>query len=188
MSLRALTNVRPDKDLGAKFTVSCVQGQMKVTPDTAKRVGVSDASYMSVVTDDTTKKSYIFKGSEDGLGGKLASSNKGGGGVLTFSAAAAWGELDGDEGFNRQYAVAEESVKAETLVEEGEDLGALAGKDLFEIIFEEAIAKTARKRKVKTANTGDIEPFADVVTEESVAETPTESATEEAEDDDFDAL
>lgn len=152
MKLRALTNVRPTKELGNQVILAPTEGQFKVTPDACKHLGVSTGEYCGVVVDDESGTGYVFKGSEEGLGAKLASSNKGGGGVLTFSAAAGWSELKGSSAHNTHYNVGETPIAAE-------DLAGTPFEDytLYPLEFDKQVEKQARKAKEE----GDVVPVAE---------------------------
>lgn len=152
MKLQALTNVRPTKDLGSEVILSPTEGQFKITPDAAKTLQVSNGDYVGVVNDANSGEAYVFKGSADTLGAKAASANKGGGGILTFSAAAGWAELGGDVNFNTHFTMADEPKELSD--EEVEALAdtPFAGVDLFPIVYREKIAKTPRKSKKADAS------------------------------------
>jgi len=135
LQFKSLTNVRPTKDLGCQIICAPTEGQFKVTPEAADVLGVVSGDYLQLVEADGTF--YAVKGG-DGLGGKLASSNKTGGGVLTLSAAAAWQEMDGNEAFNTHYDINEENAV------EQED------RKYYPLTFVEKVEKQARIRKEKT--------------------------------------
>lgn len=163
MDFKKLTNTRPKKDLGRQFVVSCVPGQLKLTPETADALKVGSGSYVGVVSDVESGTAFIFKGSDDGLGGKLAGSS-----TMSFSAAAAWQELNGDTEVNTYYDVAEEPVPAEDL--EGSEL---EGKELFALTLDRTEQKTARKSSKSTdsdsaINADDSKQESDAETEENV--------------------
>jgi len=138
LKFRSLTNVRPTKDLGCQIICAPTEGQFKVTPEAAKAMGVSAEDYLQLVIDDSTGIAYAVKGG-DGLGGKLAASNKAGAGLLTFSAAAAWQELNGDTNSNTHFTLDVEN--AITDGEEGEE------KVYFPLTFSEKVEKQTRVRK-----------------------------------------
>lgn len=138
LKFRSLTNVRPTKDLGSQIVCAPTEGQFKVTPDACKIMGVSSGDYLQLVMDDESGVAYAVKGGE-GLGGKLAASNKTGGGVLTLSAAAAWIEMQGDSNFNTHYTISAED--AVTDGEEGEE------RVYFPLTFVEKVEKQSRVRK-----------------------------------------
>jgi len=139
LKFRSLTNVRPTKDLGSQVICAPTPGQFKVTPEAAKAIGVSSEDYLQVVMDDSTGIAYAVKG-EDGLGGKLAASNKAGAGMLTFSAANAWDEMKGDIAFNVHYNLDTENA----VVNDGEEGD---GKTYFPLTFAEKVEKQTRVRK-----------------------------------------
>ena len=155
MKFRSLTNVRPTKDLGCQIICAPTEGQFKITPEAAKALSVGAGDYLQLVIDDETGTAYAVKGGE-GLGGKLAASNKTGGGILTLSAAAAWEEMNGDASFNTHY-----TIDAETAVVDGEGE---EERTYFPLTFEEKVEKQARVRKDKSED-------ADTPLEEAVAET-----------------
>lgn len=132
LKFRSLTNVRPTKDLGSQVICAPTEGQFKVTPEAAKAIGVTAGDYLQIVVDDETNTPYIVKG-EEGVGGKLAASNKTGAGILTLSAAAAWDEMKGDANFNTHYDVAEEGMEFED-------------RTYYALEFKEAVEKQARKK------------------------------------------
>lgn len=147
LKFRSLTNVRPTKDLGSQIICAPTYGQFKVTPEAAIAIGVADGDYLQLLIDDSTKTAYAVKG-DDGLGGKLASSSKVGGGLLSFSAAAAWDELEGDIAFNTHYDVVVEEAVVDT-DEEGNT------KTYFPLKFVEKIEKQTRKKKDADGNDTD---------------------------------
>ena len=148
--MKFLTNVRPTKNLGSVLTVSCTKGQLKLTPEAADTLKVSvgaetpegverHADYVTII--ELNDGSFaIAKGTQDGMGNKLASSNAGGGGILTFSSANAWDGLNGDEDFNTDFEVSDTALEGE----EAEEAAAL-GYILYPITFSEKVAKVARK-------------------------------------------
>lgn len=157
MKFRSLTNVRPTKDLGCQIICAPTEGQFKVTPEAAKVLGVGSGSYLQLVIDDETEIAYAVKG-EEGLGGKLAASNKTGGGILTLSAAAAWDEMKGDANFNTHYSISaddvtildhteEEAVEVEV---EGENT-----RTYFPLTFVEKTEKQSRKKSADAGETDD---------------------------------
>jgi len=155
LKFRSLTNVRPTKDLGCQIICAPTEGQFKVTPEAAKALNVGAGDYLQLVIDDETGTAYAVKGGE-GLGGKLAASNKTGGGILTISAAAAWDEMNGHEDYNTHY-----SIDAETFVVDGEE-----GEErtYFPLTFVEKVEKQARVRKDKevSVEAEATEEFADM--------------------------
>lgn len=145
MKFRSLTNVRPTKDLGCQVIASPTYGQFKVTPDAAKVLKVGDKDYLSIVMDEDNNP-YAVKGAE-GNGGKLASANKQGGGILTFSASNAWEELKGDSGFNIFFTMdADAVVSIPATDEEGNEI---EGEPTlyFPLTVSEKVAKQVRKKK-----------------------------------------
>ena len=147
LKFRSLTNVRPTKDLGSQIICAPTYGQFKVTPDAAKAMGVNAEDYLQLLIDDSTNTAYAVKG-DDGLGGKLASSNKVGGGVLSFSAAAAWEELEGNTAYNTHYDIVVEDAVVDT-DEEGNT------KTYFPLKFVEKVEKQSRKKKDANGNDTD---------------------------------
>lgn len=142
MKLRALTNVRPQKDLGKQLILAPTPGQFKLTPDAAKQLNVGAGDFVGIVFDDESGTGFVFKGSEDGLGAKTASSNKGGGGNLNFSAAAGWDELGGSADHNIHFDIADEAVEADELVDTP-----FEGLSLYAVTFAEKVEKQQRKSK-----------------------------------------
>lgn len=145
LQFKSLTNVRPTKDLGCQIVCAPTEGQFKITPEAADILDVRAGDYLQLVEADGTF--YAVKGGEvveggGNLGGKLASSNKTGGGVLTLSAAAAWQEMDGNEKFNTHY-----NIDTETSVEQEE-------RTYYPLAFAEKIEKQARVRKNKDEEKG----------------------------------
>lgn len=161
MKFRSLTNVRPTKDLGSQIICAPTAGQFKVTPEAAKAIGVHPGDFLQIVMDDESGVAYAVKG-EEGLGGKLAASNKAGAGILTLSAAAAWDEMKGDTNFNTHY-----SIDAETAITDGEE-----GEErvYFPLVFIETTEKQARKKSDKVE--GEVEEV--VETTDEVVETTDE--------------
>lgn len=97
MKLNVITNSRPTKNLGTTIIASCTPGQIKLSPDFAKKLKVEEGDTVGlgeVVKGDG--KIFVFKG-DDKVGNKLAKS----GNYLQMSSANAWEELEGDEDFNR---------------------------------------------------------------------------------------
>lgn len=139
LKFRSLTNVRPSKDLGCQIICAPTSGQFKVTPEAAIAIGVANEDYLQILMDDSSGTAYAVKG-VDGLGGKLAASNKAGAGLLTFSAANAWDELGGDPDFNTHY-----SVSVEDAIEDTDEEGNT--RTYFPLTFVEKIEKQKRKSK-----------------------------------------
>jgi hypothetical protein len=154
LKFRSLTNVRPTKDLGSQIICAPTYGQFKVTPDAAKAMSISAEDSLQLLIDDSTGIAYAVKGS-DGLGGKLASSNKVGGGLLSFSAAAAWDELKGDTNFNTHY-----DVVVEDAIEDEDEEGNI--KIYFPLKFVEKVEKQTRKKKDADGNETDEEEEVEV--------------------------
>lgn len=112
LKFNSLTNVRPTKDLGSQIIASPTPGQFKVTPDAAKALGVVAGDYVQLVDAevDGETKFFAVAGSEELGGGKLGSTNKTGGGVLTFSGAKAWDDMGGDANYNTMFDLDEENA------------------------------------------------------------------------------
>lgn len=142
MKLRALTNVRPTKDLGKQVILAPTEGGFKITPDAATLLKVGAGDYVGIAYDDEAQVGYVFKGDENGLGAKVASTNKGGGGILGFSAAAGWVDLKGDSENNTHYDIVETPVDSADL--EGTPF---EGKTLYPLTFVEKVAKQVRTTK-----------------------------------------
>lgn len=150
MKFESLSNVRPTKDLGCQLIASPTSGQIKVTPEAATALKVGNEDFVEIIKGteevDGEQVTTIFacKG-EPGRGNKLASSNKGGGGILTFSGATAWEDLQGDTNYNTHF-----NMKT------GEgDVVEYQGRSLFPLEFDEKIEKIARKRKAKSDVSAD---------------------------------
>jgi hypothetical protein len=146
-NFKALTNTRPAKQLGTQIIAAPTSGHIKVTPDAASKLNVSDNSYVFVVRDTISDTIWVRKG-EEGVGGKLASSNKSGGGTLTFSSGNAWNDLKGDVNANVHYDMAEEPVY---VTAEGEQVeaGTEGASPYFQLTFVASVPKTVRKKRTK---------------------------------------
>jgi len=153
---QSFTNVRPTKELGTQIITAPTKGQIKVTPDLADLLNVGEGDYVQIGGHDG--KVYVVKGSKELGGGKLAAANKTGAGILTFSSAGAWAELNGDENFNIHYNVLTDSPI------EDED------RTYYELVLDTKVEKTKRNSKAETIET----------TEEAsgVVETPSTDAFE----------
>lgn len=130
---QSFTNVRPTKDLGTQIITAPTKGQIKVTPDLAKLLEVGEGDYVQIGGYDG--KVFVVKGSKDLGGGKLAAANKTGAGLLTFSSAGAWSQLDGDENFNIHYNVVTDSPIEDE------------GRVYFELTLDKKVEKQSRKSK-----------------------------------------
>ncbi len=154
MKLNVLTNSRPTVDLGEKLVVGCTNGQVKITPDFAEKLGLAPGNYIGVGTDPKTKKIFAFVAGEDAIarGNKLAKS----GSYLTFSSANVWNELEGNISENRYFVAVGDAVT--------DDDGTF-----LEIEFDSAEPKQERKdseNKGDTSeNTEEVEAMADTQTE-----------------------
>lgn len=166
---KSLTNVRPTKDLGSQIIAAPTEGQFKVTPDAAKILGVSDGEYLQLIVaeDGEGATTYFAVKGEEGRGGKVAASNKGGGGTFTFSASAAWGEMDGSANHNTHFDVADEALDAEALVG-----SPFEGMALYPLTFVEAVEKQSRKKKEEGK---EEEVVKEDITTEEVADDSTQS-------------
>jgi len=110
MKLNVLTNARPTSNLGTTLIVGCTSGQIKMTPDFGKLLGVVAGDRIGVGK-DADGLIWAFKGGEDAQanGNKLAKS----GNYLSMSSQNTWDILDGDENFNTEYNVEGEVVEDE---------------------------------------------------------------------------
>lgn len=169
MKFRTLTNVRPSKDLGCQITAAPTNGQFKITPEAVKAIGVTAGDYLGLTIDEETGTIYAYRG-ENGDGGKLAASNKGGGGVLTFSAANAWEEIGGDTDHNTNFDVSETPVEFEDVM-------------YFPLTSAGQTDKQVRKSKGEKDVSEDVSE--EKVSEEIIAE---EVVAEDAPDTDFENM
>lgn len=128
MKLNVITNSRPTSNLGATLIVGCTSGQIKITPDFGKRLGIVDGDYLAVGK-DAEDNVWCFKGSDEGQakGNKLAKS----GNFLSMSSQNTWDILEGDTDYNKSFRIEAE--------EEDE-----AGKYL-QIVFDEQTEKVERR-------------------------------------------
>ena len=126
MKLNVLTNSRPAQDLGAILVAGVTDGQIKVSPDFAKLIGLTDGTYMAV-GEDADDKIWAFAGGDQATGNKLAKS----GSYLQMSSKNVWNTLEGNEEDNRIY------VPVGEVVEDDEGV-------YVEIVFDRKEAKVAR--------------------------------------------
>lgn len=129
MKLNILTNSRPTQDLGAILVAGVTDGQIKVSPDFAKLIGLTDGTYMAV-GEDADDRIWAFAGGDQATGNKLAKS----GSYLQMSSKNVWNILKGNEDNNRIY------VPEGDVVEDDEGT-------YVEIIFDRAEDKVARISK-----------------------------------------
>ena len=168
LQFKSLTNVRPSKDLGNQVVLAPTEGQIKITPDAVKVLGLSAGDYVQIV--EAGGNFYITLGDEaEGIGAKVASSNKGGGGTFTCSIAAAWQEMKGSTEHNSHF----------DLISDEESVIEQEGKTYFPLSFVEQVAKQVRKKK--NADGSDSEETEDVDFEEDDADdvAPTSASFEE---------
>lgn len=169
-NFQSFTNVRPTKDLGCQIITAPTKGQIKVTPEAAKALEVSVGDYVQVGGVDG--KLYVVKGSKEQGGGKIAASNKTGAGILTFSSAMTWEQLEGDENYNVHY-----DVDTENPVTHGD-------RTFFELTLAEKVEK--QKRKSKADKTSEPLEEADAPVEE--VENLSVESEEVVRDSPFDAM
>ena len=119
MKLNVLTNSRPTNDLGAVLVAGVTDGNIKVSPDFGKIIGVAPGSYMAVAEDlenpkeDGTFPIYAYAGdSEAGLGNKLAKS----GNYFQMSSKNVWNILGGNDQTNRFFVPQGEPVEFEGML------------------------------------------------------------------------
>lgn len=119
MKLNVLTNSRPTQDLGAVLVAGVTDGNIKVSPDFAKLIGVAPGSNMAVAEDLETAdengncKVYAYAGdSEAGIGNKLAKS----GNYFQMSSKNVWNILGGNDEKNRFFIPVGDPVKFEGMV------------------------------------------------------------------------
>lgn len=136
LRFQPLTNVRPSKEQGTHLITNTTKGSLKLTPKAGKILEVQDGGHCGVVK--AGDQVFVFKGNDD-LGGKLASSKKGGAGDLHFSSAMSWQELDGNSETKRYYAVGETPLSEEDVAG-----SPFEGMKLFPLTFEKEEAKQAR--------------------------------------------
>ena len=131
MKLNILTNSRPTANLGAELIVGCVEGNIKVTPDFAKKLRAVTGEYIAI-GEDADGKIFAFKGNEDGVGNKLAKS----GNYLQMSSKNVWVQLEGDLENNRHFKIVDEV--------EVEDEEAGTSATYLEVAFDRAETKSER--------------------------------------------
>lgn len=169
-NFQSFTNVRPTKDLGCQIITAPTKGQIKLTPEAATLLGVGVGDYVQV--GGNNGEIYAVKGSKELGGGKVAASNKTGAGILTFSSAMSWEQLDGHEDYNVHY-----DIDSENPIEH-------EGRTYFKVTLVEKVEK--QKRKAKDASAP--------VQEEAgnLASTPSDALVEEVPsgngNEDFDAF
>ena len=126
MKLNILTNSRPTADLGALLTAGVTDGQIKISADFGKLIGVVNGDNMAV-GDDAGGLLWAFKGNEDAAGNKLAKS----GNYLQMSSKNVWNILGGNTETNRIF-----EPEGEPVVDED--------GTYQQIVFKEETAKVAR--------------------------------------------
>jgi hypothetical protein len=185
IKLKSLTNVRPKKDFGTQIILAPTPGTIKVTPETSKLLKVSAGDYLGVVVDEEGAKyaGFVYKGSEETFGAKLAATNKGGGGVLNCSVANAWAELKGDANYNVHYDVIETPIELSD--EEKEANPEFAGFTLYPISFNKKEEKIKRGKAKGQAKKTEV-PITDADSDDSLAEDLVGAESEG--DDAFDVL
>ena len=112
MKLNVLTNARPTNDLGTILVAGCTKGQIKVSPDLAAMLKVTEGDRIGVGRNpEDQSEIFVFKAGEDAIakGNKLAKS----GSFYVFSSANVWAELEGDEEFNREFTTVGEAIEDE---------------------------------------------------------------------------
>lgn len=132
MKLVKITNKRVVKDEAAQVIASPTRGIIKVTEPAANLIGVADGDRVEMARDEEgTLFIFASTNEEEGLGQKLASTSKSGGGTMTFSTANGWLELEGSEDHNVHYDLGE-AVESD-------------GVSYFPLTFAEKVEKQGRK-------------------------------------------
>lgn len=137
MNFQSFTNVRPTKELGCQVITAPTKGQLKLTPEAAVLLGVGVGDYVQI--GGSNGEIFVVKGSKELGGGKVAASNKTGAGILTFSSAMSWEQLDGDENFNVHF-----DVDSENPIEH-------EGRTFYKLTLAEKVEKQKRKSKEASA-------------------------------------
>jgi hypothetical protein len=147
MKFNVLTNSRPTTDLGSFLVVGCTPGNIKVTPDFAKLIGVAPKSRMIVAEDmDNPGDFYAYADASDGKDGSLLAKS---GSYFQMSSQNTWDILGGDENLNKFFAPDGEVQEVE-------------GVKVQKIKFEKAEEKTQRvassdKEQSTTQNASETE-------------------------------
>lgn len=103
MKFNVLTNSRPTSDLGINLVVGCTSGNIKVTPDFAKLIGVAPGSRMIVAEDmETPGDFYAYADNSDQKIGSLLAKS---GSYFQMSSQNTWEILGGDENLNKFFKV-----------------------------------------------------------------------------------
>lgn len=154
MKLNILTNSRPTSNLGTSLTVGCTSGQIKMTPDFGKLLGVVDGDYIAIGRDNEGRI-WCLKGDDKGQakGNKLAKS----GHFLSMSSQNVWDILDGDTAYNKTFTVVKNEDDEEVTVDED--------GSYVEIAFDSQEEKTERKASAK-AETAENDRAGEEVEEE----------------------
>ena len=144
MKLNALTNSRPTQDLGAVLVAGVTDGNVKISPDFAKIIGVGIGDNMVIAEDlesadaDGVCDLYAYAGdAEEGTGNKLAKS----GNYFQMSSKNAWNVLGGNDETNRFFVPDGEPVDYD-------------GLTVQKIVFDREEAKIER---TSSADAGDNE-------------------------------
>lgn len=142
-----VSNLRPAKTEEAIVSTTATHGNIKLNTNAARMLGLKSGDRVNIV--EAEDGLYIHK-SWEGLGNKVAATSESGSGTLTFSTAAAWQMLGGNEDTKKQYKISEDVVQTVSdadIAAMGEDGEKYRGVPFFKLAFVGEEAKQERKKK-----------------------------------------